>query len=88
MLIDSFAKIGLAYDLKKPPAHLVKARMQRSGDGTDNRTIRRGKLHDWLMGIFVTTSQLIFSLSLRAFFMWLRRYRNPNYNQFEPEFSS
>ncbi|KAJ6219713.1 hypothetical protein RDWZM_005525 [Blomia tropicalis] len=74
LLIDFFEWCGLAYDLKKPPPHLIKARMGRSGDGTNNRTIRRAKFHDWAMGIFVTLSQLIVSLSLRFVFMTIRSY--------------
>lgn len=73
LLIDFFEVIGLAYDLKKPPKQMVKARMERSGDGTDNRTIRPAKVHDWAVGLLVTTSQLIVSLSLRWLCALVRR---------------
>lgn len=77
LLIDFFEKIGLAYDLKKPSTRMVKARMERSGDGTNNRTIRRAKLYDWVVGITVTTSQLLISLSLRFVFTTIRLYMYP-----------
>ena len=77
LLIDFFEKCGLAYDLKKPPVQMIQARMQRSGDGTNNRTVRPNKFNDWTIGIFVTCSQLIVSLSLRWICMAIKSiYKN------------
>lgn len=74
MLIDFAAWLGLAYDCKKPSANMIAARKGKSGDGTETRVVRRQKLNDWVVGILVTTSQLIISLSLRFVFLNCKRY--------------
>lgn len=76
LLIDFFEMVGLAYDLKKPSKQIVKSRMNRSGDGTDNRTERSSKGVDWFYGLLVTTSQLIISLTIRQLLYWYFAWQN------------
>jgi stearoyl-CoA desaturase (Delta-9 desaturase) len=38
-VIDAFARVGWAYDLKAVPASLVKRRMERTGDATPHPEI-------------------------------------------------
>jgi len=61
---DNF-RCGLAYELKKPSKSLIKARQERSGDGSDNRLVRVSKIYDWIIGISITSSQLLVSFALR-----------------------
>lgn len=55
MFIDACAKLGLAYDLKKPKKSEIDKRVQRCGD----QTIRLSYVHptstvmDWIKGVLV-----------------------------------
>lgn len=71
MIIDLFERCGWAYDLKKPSNEMIIARKFRTGDGTENLQLRRKSLFDWLMGIFIVTSNLILTLMLREIYQYL-----------------
>lgn len=71
MIIDLFERCGWAYDLKKPSNEMIIARKFRTGDGTENLQLRRQSLFDWLMGIFIVTSNLILTLMLREIYQYL-----------------
>ncbi|KAH9412455.1 hypothetical protein DERP_011040 [Dermatophagoides pteronyssinus] len=71
LIIDLFERCGWAYDLKKPSNEMIIARKFRTGDGTENLQLRRKSLFDWLMGIFIVTSNLILTLMLREIYQYL-----------------
>ncbi|KAF7493364.1 Stearoyl-CoA desaturase 5 [Sarcoptes scabiei] len=75
-LIDSFEKLGQAYDLKKPSKQMILARKIRTGDGTENLMIRRSTKQDWIVGGFITTFQLLISLVLRFIILTILEHRN------------
>lgn len=56
MIIEFFAAIGLAYDLKKPSLEMIKSRARRDGDQTSGvNTTFFGIIFDWVVGIFFVT---------------------------------
>lgn len=72
LLIDFFEWCGLAYDLKKSPETLIKARQERSGDGNKLKSLRVNRLIDWVFGISITVSQLLVSFALRNLVFWIK----------------
>ncbi|XP_075590093.1 acyl-CoA desaturase [Dermatophagoides farinae] len=71
LIIDLFKHCGWTFDLKKPSNELIVARKYRTGDGTENLLLRRKSFYDWLVGIFVTTSNLTITLMLRMIYQYL-----------------
>lgn len=60
-LINFFAAVGWAYDLKKPKIESVLARVQKSGDASvkmESASWNRA-IADWLLGSFVSIFGII-----------------------------
>lgn len=68
-IIDFFAKIGQAYDLKKPSYETVRAKIEKDGDHTfGGNTTFLNTLIDWAFGICVAFSSMLSVLVLRFIF--------------------
>ena len=65
-LIELFAAIGWAYDLKRAPKHVIQNRRQRTGDsGQPDSGRRRHPFVDWILGLTLSASALWILIALR-----------------------
>ena len=71
-LIQFFAAIGWAYDLKRPPKHVIDKRKQRTGESTEAKTSLRGHpIIDWTLGLTLSASLIwmLFGLRLTNYYL-------------------
>lgn len=65
-MIDFFASIGWAYDLKKPKFETIKAKIDKHGDQSKGGNETRLQIVvDWIIGIFMAFFVLSWTLAMR-----------------------
>src|SRR5882724_4185763 len=64
--IDLFAQLGLVYDRKVVPKHIVEKRMKRTGDGMGYKRPKHKSLH-FILGLIYITWPLWLSFIISLF---------------------